>query len=124
MFLTLIHLKDSGEIEVFPRPEVVNGQQPLTADNKPRQLYPLEFTAAQNTEVEILKIIVTPRAADFTGLSFDAEGRRGIRNRGPKNPLEDLLFGFVDAKPKSAELDPVEIDQWYTDQVVYEIRPN
>jgi caspase domain-containing protein len=125
MFLTLIYLKDSGEIEVFPGREVVNGQQPLTADNKPRHLFNLtDITAPQHVEVEILKIIVTPRAADFTGMSFNAEERKGIRNKGPKNPLEDLLFGFVDAKPKSAELDPVEIDAWYTDQVVYEIRPN
>ncbi len=124
MFLTLIYLKDSGEIEVFPGPEVVNGQQPLTADNKPRHLFNLTgITAPQHPEVEILKIIVTPRAADFTGMSFNAEERKGIRSKGPKNPLQDLLFGFVDAKPKSAELDPVEIDQWYTDQVVYEIRP-
>ena len=124
MFLTLIYLKDSGEIEVFPGREVVNGQQPLDADEEPRHLFNLsDITAPQHTEVEILKIIVTPRPADFTGMSFTAEERRGIRAQGPKNPLQDLLFGFVDAKPRSAELDPVEIDEWYTDQVVYEIRP-
>ena len=125
MFLSLIYLKDSGEIEVFPGREVVNGQQPLNSDNKPRHLFNLtEITAPQHIEVEILKIIVTPRAADFTGLSFDPNERKGIRSQGPKNPLQDVLFGFVDAKPKSGNIRTVEIDEWYTDQVVYEIRPN
>ena len=125
MFLSLIYLKDSGEIEVFPGREVVNGQQPLNSDNKPRHLFNLtEITAPQHIEVEILKIIVTPRATDFTGLSFDANERKGIRSQGPKNPLQDVLFGFVDAKPKSGNIRTIEIDEWYTDQVVYEIRPN
>lgn len=125
MFLTLIYLKDSGEIEVFPGGKLVNGQQPLTADNKPRHLFNFSnITASNGTEVEILKIIVTPRPTDFTGLSFSEEERKGIRNKGPKNPMEDLLFGFVDAQAKTLDLDPVEVDNWYTDQVVYEIRPN
>ena len=124
MFLSLIYLKDSGEIEVYPGREVVNGQQPLNSDNKPRHLFDLELTAPQHVEVEILKIIVTPRATDFTGLSFDANERKGIRSQGPKNPLQDVLFGLVDAKPKSGNIRMIEIDEWYTDQVVYEIRPN
>jgi metacaspase-1 len=124
VFISLIYLKATGEIETFPSPDVANGQQGLNADNAPRRLFDIdEVTAPRGTEVEILKIIATPRPTDFSGMGMSEQGRKG-RTKGPKNPLEDVLFGLVDKKAKDIGIRPHEIDEWYTDQVVYEIRPN
>lgn len=124
MFISLIYLKHSGDIEVYPGPDVENAQQALNADNKPVTLFELSDVSAPNgKEVEILKIIATPREASFTGLHFVGGGRRG-NAKGPKNPMEDLLFGIVDANAKSGTIKSVEINNWYTDQIVYEINPH
>ena len=124
VFITLLYLKDSGDIVVFPGEREVNGQQSVPGDNMPHDLFTFDDIAAKQVEVEILKIIATPRPADFTGVSMSAEDRKGIKNKGPENPLEELLFGMMDATPKSFNLKPIQLDLWYTDQVVYEIRPN
>ena len=55
---------------------------------------------------------------------MSAAERKGIKTRGPANPLEDLLFGIMDATPKAGGVKTIELDLWYTDQVVYEIHPN
>lgn len=124
MFMTLIYLKNSGDIEVYPGANVVNAQQALNADNKPVKLFNLsDVTAPNGKEVEILKIIATPRQTDFSGLHYVGEERKG-KAKGPKNPMEDLLFGIVDANAKSTTLSSDEMKNWYTDQIVYEIEPN
>lgn len=124
VFITLLYLKDSGDIIVFPGEKEVNGQQSVPADNKPHDLFTFDEIDAKQVEVEILKIIATPRPADFTGVGMTAEERKGIKTRGPENPLEELLFGIIDATPKSLTVKSIQLDLWYTDQVVYEIRPN
>jgi hypothetical protein len=122
MFITLLYLKDSGEIEVWPGTDLVNAQQPLNSDSKPVSLFNItDITAPDGPEVEVLKIIATPRAADFTDLAFKPDERKG-RAKGPRNPLEDLLLGFVDASPKGGKISTRETDNWYTDQITYEIR--
>jgi hypothetical protein len=124
MFMTLIYLKHSGDIEVYPSQEVANAQQALSADNRPVKLFELsDVTAPNGKEVEILKIIATPRQTDFSGMHFVGDQRNG-KSKGPKNPMEDLLFGIVDASAKSGTIKSVEINSWYTDQIVYEINPN
>jgi hypothetical protein len=123
MFISLIYLKSSGEIETFPTAEVVNAQQPLDADNKPRRLFDIsDIEASNDPETEMLKVIATPQSVDFTGMSYSAEERKG-KSKGPRNPLGNLLFGLVDAEAKSLTIKAPEIDDWYIDQVVYEIRP-
>jgi hypothetical protein len=124
MFITLIYLKATGEIETFPGPELVNGQQALNADNKTQHLFDIDdVTAPRGTEVEILKIIATPRPADFSGMAFSQKGREG-RAKGPRNPVEEVLFGLVDQNAKDVKIRAREIDEWYTDQIVYEVRPS
>jgi len=124
VFITLIYLKNSGDIEVYPSADITNAQQALSGDNQPVELFSLtDVTAPNGKEVEILKIIATPRQTDFTGLHFVGEERKG-KSKGPKNPLADLLFGIIDANAKSGTIKPAEISNWYTDQVVYEITPN
>ncbi|HEX9386239.1 MAG TPA: caspase family protein [Anaerolineales bacterium] len=124
VFITLIYLKASGEIETFPGPDEANGQQALNGDNTPRHLFDIEnITASRDTEVEILKIIATRRPANFSGISFSEEhGKR--RTNGPTNALADVLLGLVDKEAKDVSVRSQDLDEWYTDQVVYEIRTN
>jgi hypothetical protein len=123
IFITVIHLKASGEIETFPSAEVVNMQQALSADDIPRHLFDfIDITAPHGPEVEILKIIATPRPTDFSGMAY-SEGQRNVKTRGPKNPLEEVLLGLRDSQARDSNIQTRELDQWYTDQVVYEIRP-
>ena len=123
IFITVIYLKASGEIEIYPSADVVNMQQALSADNIPRHLFDfVDITAPQGTEVEILKIIATPRPADFSGMAY-SEGQRKVKTGGPKNPLEEVLLGLVDRKARDVNIQTQELDEWYTDQVIYEIRP-
>jgi hypothetical protein len=123
MFISLIYLKASGEIEIYPTPDMANGQQALNTGNEPTHLFDMtDFTAPRGPEVEVLKIIATPRPTDFSGMSFKEEQRRE-RPKGPKNPLEEALFGLVDANAKDGHIRPAEVDKWYTDQVIYEIQP-
>lgn len=123
VFVTILYLKDDGGIVVWPGRRMVNGQQPLNADNRAVDVLKLSnITAPNGDEVEIFKLIATPRPVDFTGMSFGEEERKGIKAMGPKNPLEDLLFGLVDSKAKGGEVEPIEIDEWYTDQVTYVIK--
>jgi hypothetical protein len=124
MFITLIYLKNSGDIEVYPGTDVANAQQALNADSKPVKLFNLtDISAPNGKEVEILKIIATPRQTDFSGLHYVGEERKG-KAKGPPNPLEDLLFGIVDANAKSGVFKSDQMKNWYTDQIVYEIEPN
>jgi hypothetical protein len=124
VFITLIYLKANGEIETFPGPGEVNGQQALNGDNIPRHLFDIEnITASRDAEVEILKIIATRRPADFSGINFSEEsGKRRVN--GPTNALADILFGLVDKKARDVSVRSQDLNEWFTDQVVYEIRTN
>ena len=123
VFITLIQLKAGGEIEVFPGPEQANGQQALNADNLPRHLFDIDsVTAVSGNEVEILKIIATRRPQNFSGISFTGRALAPRRN-GPTTALVDLLFGLVESKARDVSVRSQEVDEWYTDQIVYEIQP-
>lgn len=124
MFITLIYLKDSGDIDVYPGPEIANAQQALNADCKPVKLFELSGISAPNgKEVEILKIIATPRQVDFSGLHYEAEERKA-KSRGPNNPMEELLLSIKDGNAKGGSITTAAVANWSTDQIVYEIDPN
>jgi hypothetical protein len=124
MFITLIYLKNSGDIDVFPGEETANAQQKLNGDGKVVTLFELsDITAPGGKEVEILRIIATPREANFSGMRYEAEQRKD-KPKGPTNPLEDLLFGIKDGNAKGGSIKAKEVANWYTDQVIYEIDPN
>jgi hypothetical protein len=123
MFITVIYLRDSGEIETFPTADTVNAQQELSSDNKPIHLFDIsDVTAPNGKEVEVLKLIATPRPADFSQISFTADERKNV-TKGPPNPLEELLLGIKDAQTKDGKIKAPEIDKWYSDQIIYEIQP-
>lgn len=122
VFVTVIYLKDNGEISVWPGKKVVRGQQQLSTLGTPVDVLKLSnITAPNGDEVEIFKLIATPNPEDFTGISFGEEERKGMKGL-EKNPLQDLLFGFVDGKAKGGDVESVEIDDWYTAQVTYVIK--
>jgi hypothetical protein len=120
MFISVIILDAAGGITAYPQPSKVNGQEPIQSG--PQTLVLKINDVTEPYGIEILKVIATPTATDFNGVGYKAAERSNLP-KGPPNPLEAVLFGIADGDAKSLGVAPVELESWYTDQLVYEIGP-
>jgi hypothetical protein len=107
-FFSLLDLAKDGSINVVP----LSGQayKQIEANGHHRETFDAVLEGVDTCFFDILKLIVTDEAVDFSGLQMGA-----VRDPGkPVSPLEELMVG-------GRQIKPVKLDAWTTRESLVKI---